>query len=304
MLPTFPNFVKLDISHKNDIDAITSKYPPYNDFLFTNLYSWDVDSNFEICELHGNLVVYFKNYVGVYGDFISFLGDGKPLETINEIFIYLKRKNLALKLKLVPEVAVVALAQYKQHTFEIAEDRDSHDYILDVPDLARLSGKKFEDHKTLVNRFNRATKSYSFVQLDLSKKYVQQEILNLFKIWEKNKNINSDEYKTEYYAISKMSDLAQQGGFLAHAIYVDGLIIAFSLNEIFNKEYALAHFRKGNIQFPGVYRVLEQEVNKLLSLLGIKYLNFEQDLGIENLRTVKLAWRPKHFLKKYTVQAT
>ena len=44
-----------------------------------------------------------------------------------------------------------------------------------------------------------------------------------------------------------------------------------------------------------------QESAKYLLERGVQMLNFEQDLGIPNLRQAKLGFRPHSFLKKYRV---
>ena len=42
MLPEFPQFKKLELSDKEEVEKFTSKFPPYSDFNFVSMWSWDI----------------------------------------------------------------------------------------------------------------------------------------------------------------------------------------------------------------------------------------------------------------------
>ena len=77
-------------------------------------------------------------------------------------------------------------------------------------------------------------------------------------------------------------------------------MIAFIISEIRNSEYAVGHFAKTS-SIKGSTAFLLQSLAKILSIKGIKYFNYEQDLGLGNLRTAKERFRPAFFLKKYGI---
>lgn len=41
MIPKFPEFKKLELSNKEEIENFTSKFPPYSDFNFVSMWCWD-----------------------------------------------------------------------------------------------------------------------------------------------------------------------------------------------------------------------------------------------------------------------
>ncbi len=43
MLPKFPNFKKIELSDRKDVENITSRFPPYSDFNFSSLWAWDLE---------------------------------------------------------------------------------------------------------------------------------------------------------------------------------------------------------------------------------------------------------------------
>ena len=70
-----------------------------------------------------------------------------------------------------------------------------------------------------------------------------------------------------------------------------------------NKRYALSHFAKGDTSHhSAVYNILNWQEARILYSSGIRYYNWEQDLGIEGLRQSKLKYRPAFFLHKYRVK--
>ena len=80
MIPEFPEFKKLELSDKEDVEAFTKKFPPYSDFNFVSMWSWDIKGEMRLSILNGNLVVRFTDYIT--GDpFYSFLGNNKTNET-------------------------------------------------------------------------------------------------------------------------------------------------------------------------------------------------------------------------------
>ena len=65
--------------------------------------------------------------------------------------------------------------------------------------------------------------------------------------------------------------------------------------------YFIGHFEKADPKVEGLYQYLKHAVALNLSERGVKYMNIEQDLGVEGLRHAKMGSHPVHFLKKYTV---
>jgi len=83
-------------------------------------------------------------------------------------------------------------------------------------------------------------------------------------------------------------------------IKIDGKVIAYSLGEVLNDEYAVIHIEKGLNNYIGSYQMInylfaQNEFSKC------KYINREDDFGDEGLREAKESYHPAFLLKKYEI---
>ena len=95
MIPEFPQFKKLELSDRKDLEKFTSKFPPYSDFNFVSMWAWDTKGEMQISQLNGNLVVQFTDYINGK-PFFSFLGDSLVLDTIKTLLDFSKKNFVAL----------------------------------------------------------------------------------------------------------------------------------------------------------------------------------------------------------------
>src|SRR6185369_9800822 len=98
MLPKFPEFKKLELSDKADIEAITNKYPPYSDFNFTSMWCWDTRGEMMVSELNNNLVVKFADYI-TGEPFYSFIGTNDTNDTVRQLIGLATTQGIKPRLK-------------------------------------------------------------------------------------------------------------------------------------------------------------------------------------------------------------
>ena len=53
----------IEHTHRQYVEAFTRHHPPYSDFNFLSMWSWDTDGILRIGEINGNLAVRFADYV-------------------------------------------------------------------------------------------------------------------------------------------------------------------------------------------------------------------------------------------------
>ncbi len=297
-LPVFPDFVKIDLSHKNVLREIAAQFPPYSDFNFVSMFTWDTEGGIALATLNGNLVVRFSDYSGGE-DFLSLLGINELPATLDMLFTYCRQNGLTPQLKLIGEAVVKALPSTDNYV--ITEDRDNHDYILSAVNMSDLS--QFQSAKrTKYRRFLREHGEQSECrELKLTDPASQAEIKQMLTEWQTVRGKTDEEVEKEFTAIHRCLEHADELNMQGYGTYVDNKLVAFTLFELVNNKTAMLHFGKTSTEHKGSNEHLQHNLAKYLQLLDVELMNNEQDLGIEGLRQAKEASLPVDFLKKYTI---
>ncbi len=299
MLPKFPQFKKLELADRAEIERLTSDKPPYSDFNFTSLWSWNIKEEIMVSELNDDLLIRFTDYIT--GDpFYSFIGKSQ-VENLSETLINLAiNEGINPMLKLIPEVVIGEIDRDK---FDIVEDPDNFDYVLSVERILPHDGseRRLSTRRRLINEF-RERKDFEVVDLDLNHHDVRESIMKVFEIWENELNIDKESISHLKLALERLFQLEHLDKFIAFGLYLNKILVGYSINEPMTHGYMLGHFQQANINvFGAIYALLMQEAAIRASHLGIKHINIEQDLGIEGLRSWKSSYSPEFFLKKYII---
>ncbi len=302
MIPEFPQFKKIELEDRKSIEAYTHKYPPYSDFNFTSLWAWDIDGERMISKLNGNLVVIFTDYK-TSKSFFSFLGDNKIEDTIQKIISFAEQSNISPILRFVSEESANDL---RDSGLFIEEDRDNFDYIFSISDLSELGGVKFKEKRHSATKFLREYPEASFEIRELSDRNARAQIVSVLHNWRNKKKLDHKIYdsKNEDIAISRLLQANHNSKVILSCVFLRDTMIGFSVDEILPQSYAVSHFFKADNSHSGVYDFMNKKVSEYLLSQDIKLWNWEQDLGLDNLRQSKMSYHPVAFLKKYTISLT
>lgn len=178
------------------------------------------------------------------------------------------------------------------------ESRDHWDYLYDVNELIRLSGRRFHKKKNLLNQFKKKY-DFEFVPLDMKIIDMAMAMQEDWCTWRDCEA--SDVLAAENLVILRVLDSWKKlAGLTGGAILVDGQMVAYTIAEPLSKDVMVIHFEKGNTDYKGAYQAVNQ---MFLEHFGqnFKIANREQDLGDPGLRKAKLSYIPSDFLKKYRV---
>jgi uncharacterized protein len=181
--------------------------------------------------------------------------------------------------------------------YEAVPDRDNSDYVYLAQNLIQLSGNKYHGKKNHVNRF---VKNHLFEYRPLDAPLAKL-FLDLQDSWCEYRSCEEDpalaaENKAVIEALRHFNILRFQGG----AILTDGKVEAFALGEMLNSDTAVIHIEKANPEIPGLYAAINQLYCKE-TWSHVKYVNREQDLGLEGLRKAKLSYHPAYLVEKFTL---
>lgn len=190
------------------------------------------------------------------------------------------------------------IASIMPEKFDFFENRDSADYIYLSERLISLSGKKLHSKRNFVNRF--------ISEYDGVWQYEKLTLENKNKAWEFHlkwhKDSENDEENesllAETKAIKRILDNFTELCVIGGLIYVNDEVVAFTIATKSADDMVVIQIEKGDVEISGVYPM----INKTFAeneLFDIKYINREEDLGIEGLRKAKLSYKPEILRMKY-----
>lgn len=299
MIPKFPEFKQFELSDKDDVEFFTKQFPPYSDFNFVSMWSWNIEDNMGLSVLNDNLVIKFTDYI-TKESFFSFIGKNRLNDTAFQLLLHSDKEGFPMQLKLVPEIVAKDL---DKNIFRIDEDEDNFDYIISVERLKPHDGeeRRLSTRRKLINNLLK-TEGFRIKPIDISNPSVQKEILDVSLVWEKQQGMDDQNAHNLFSALQRVLRFDHTEILFCLGAYFNDKLVGYSINEITKIGYAIGNFQQADLAFsPAVYSVLMQEASVHFSNAGCTYINLEQDMGIEGLRKWKTSHNPIFFLKKYVV---
>ena len=109
-----------------------------------------------------------------------------------------------------------------------------------------------------------------------------------------------DEHDAILRAFAAYECLGLEGGVLRSS----GRVVGFSLGELACPDTFNVHFEKAETSINGAYPMVCRELTRqvLASHPGLRWINREDDMGSESLRTSKLSYKPEFLLHKYAAR--
>lgn len=178
-------------------------------------------------------------------------------------------------------------------------DRDSFDYVYDINDLADLPGRKFQKKRNHLNRFRQQNPDYILEPITAENLQEVQALAEKWYAMRQAADPHSD-FHMERAALQKalrhMDTLGLEGLLLRTA---DG-IVAMTLGSRLCEDTFDIHFEKALDIADGAYPAINNGFACYLrqKYPALRYLNREDDLGIEGLRKAKLSYNPDHMIEK------
>lgn len=183
------------------------------------------------------------------------------------------------------------------------------DYVYEVDALISLRGNSYHTKRTEINKF---TKSYPEHTIEvLEPKKHKDEIMTLFNKWvtDRVKYMPKEEAEVflegihqERYAVKRMIENYEQLELIGLVIYIDGELKGFTVGECINADTATVIIEKTDFEVLGCAQYIFREFSKLLKEhYSVTYINVGDDMGFENLRKVKMSYRPFKLVPKYTI---
>lgn len=261
---------------------------------FSDLLIWKFAYNTQICFVDDFVfITQTSNNKNIY---LVPLGKGDILKAIDMIKQDACERDIDFKIYSINENQKAEILSLTD-IFNFQEQRNSEDYIYTSESLINLSGKKLHSKRNFINRFlssNDGRWRYEDINEENS-----HEAFNYHLEWcSLNENNANEDFKNETTAIStafnNFKELSLKGGILR----LDNKIIAFTLGSQATEDMFVVHFEKADYTIAGSYPMINNQF-AIHNFENIKYINREEDLGLEGLRKAKLSYNPEFLAKNY-----
>ena len=187
-------------------------------------------------------------------------------------------------------------------TFE--PQRDSWDYLYDIDRLADLGGKKLHAKRNHINRFIQNNPSWVFEPITRES---LPECMEMDREWYRRSLVPGEEAGEReqgpeglalHAAVANYEELGLEGGL----IRVYGEVVAFTIGDKMAGDTYDVHFEKAYGELQGAYAMINREFARWVRdhHPEVRYLNREEDLGVEGLRKAKESYYPDLMAEKYT----
>ncbi len=209
---------------------------------------------------------------------------------------YCRTNAVPLQFAIVPKETLALLQTlFPQAKFDF--DRDWCDYLYHSAEIKNLTGKRFAGQRNHINRFLASYPDWAFTPLGEAHIPAVRAFLERFHsgLGQDSPSLR-EEYNRILELLANYAHYRQKGGVL----FVAGEVAGFSIGETVN-DTLIIHIEKADRQYQGAYPMLVNQFAKYYAADDIAYINREEDIGDEGLRTSKLSYHPTALLEKYNV---
>ncbi len=270
------------------------------EYSFANQFLWGRQ---EHAYLHG-CVALFSHFFG-HTVYPFPIGPGDRKAVLEEILADAKERGIPCRITGMTEADRNDLEAWFPGKFEIRSARDNFDYVYAIDALADLRGKKLQKKRNHFNRFQANHPDYRVEPISCENIARVQHMVNDWYVTRRKSDPDGD-YLLESLAMAKAFrhyDALNMEGL----VLLDGdEVLAVTMGSRMSQDTFDIHFEKAREDADGAYPAINCEFARYLRLKypEVKYLNREDDMGLEGLRKAKLSYYPDHMVEKYQAVLT
>ena len=290
-------FKTVTLCDKPWVDEIVfAENSPSADYNFGNIYIWDKHYR-QLIARCGDRMLTKLRYEGQPA-FVFPIGTGPLRPAIEALRAFAAERAYPLVLRgITPAHRLHLNAEYPDG-FRFAPERDNWDYLYLAEKLASYAGKSLHGKKNHCNRFE-AENDWEFRPLSYD---LIPGCLDMLDVWSEENRARLDEsVAVEHDAIVRAFAAYEWLGLEGGVLFANGKIVGFSLGEMCSADTFDVHFEKAQIDLNGAYPMVCRELTRMLMARhpALRYINREDDMGLEALRQSKLSYKPIGMVEKY-----
>lgn len=270
------------------------------EYTFTNLFAWSDPYQLQVAEVEGCLTAFMT---GVIGPCYLYPVGGDSRSAVLALREDAAQRGEPFRLACLSKERKEELEGWFPGCFVFAEDRPGFDYLYDIQRLATLTGKKLHGKRNHINKF---VSEHPVWEVEPITPANLTDCLKMNELWHQENEGYEGEltFEEDGEALKKcISHYDQMGldGLLLRS--EGGKVLAFTMGEPMGATDTYdVHFEKAFAEIPGAYPLINREFARWVQMRypQIRYLNREDDMGVEGLRQAKKSYYPDLLLEKYS----
>jgi hypothetical protein len=228
--------------------------------------------------------------------FLCPVGVGDPAPAVLACFRHLRERGHAPVVRFVPDPVASRL---DRTVFDVMPDPDNDDYLYAVTDLAEMRGRRYSGKRNHIAQFLRGG-DWSFDPYHPG----DRPAVNAFlEAWCHDRDCRK--HPALDHEMEALDVCLDHGGELGIFTFLlrgaRGEILGLTAGGPLLPDTWAVHFEKGLSTRPGIYPMLTRQF-ALSVPPGVRWLDREQDMGVENLRHAKKSLHPSHRERAWTVR--
>lgn len=264
------------------------------EYSFVNLYLWGRQ---KAALVEGQLVVFSQfSRRSVY---LFPVGPGDKQPVLEAVIGDARERGIPCRLNGVTGEDYALLERLYPGQFRSHYDRDAFDYIYGIDDLADLKGRKYQKKRNHLNRFRADHPNHRLEPITEANTPVAAALAEQWYRLRLEENPHGD-YQMEQVALHKALQQREALG-LEGMLLMDGdTALAMTMGSRLSETTFDIHFEKALDIADGAYAAINQGFAAYLreKYPQVRWLNREEDMGLEGLRKAKLSYCPDHMVEK------
>ncbi len=294
------HFQPLDLHFRDEYSRILAEIPPRGcEYSFANLYLWGLQ---KVAESAGCLL--FFSHAHGKSVYPYPVGTGDKQAAVRLLIEDAEERGIPCRFVCLSNADKEELESLFPGEFLFRPDRDGFDYVYDINDLANLKGRKYQKKRNHIHKFqeNHPNATVQVLTGDLL-----EQSQHFCANWFRSRKLEDPHgnYLLEEIAIARAYRHYDALGLRGIALVEDGKILAVSIGSPLSREIYDIHFEKADDRDDGAYAAVNQAFAGFLRAQypALKFLNREDDMGLEGLRKAKLSYCPTYMEEKYWAYA-
>lgn len=288
-------FERLTLERKADLDRYLMNCGQRGcEYSFVNLFLWGRQ---KAAEVDGYLVL-FSHFNG-HSVYPFPVGQGDVRPVLDAIIADSQQRGIPCRLTSLNQADMELLEAYYPGKFRFRCDRSDFDYVYNIDDLAELRGKKFQQKRNHLNRFEQ---NYPDWRVEPITGETMGDAAAVIEKWFRTKRETDPEMDLglEQVALRRAFENFDALGLEGLVLYAGGEPVAVTVGSRLSQDTFDVHFEKARDEIQGAYGAINRAFARHLreKYPELRYLNREDDLGLPGLRKAKQSYNPAFMVEK------